>query len=188
MNPRLGVLLIALAGLVLHGLVLAWGSYANKILYIIIPAGLTCLAYVYLGFPLTNRRHYRLYLPFIAFIPLLLFGICAFLGFLVYAQVKWPNYWREELTKMLDGIANRDGVEDSDAYFNTVNYSYMGALVILFLFNLLAFITVQIAFRNEARRCQKLVLPPMSEYSGAPYTNLDVNGPSGAEQLWTVKL
>lgn len=72
--------------------------------------------------------------------------------------------------------------------YNLINYCYMGVLLFLFVFNLLGYITAQIAAREEARRrTRKHVFPTSSEFGAMPYTNLDVNGPSG-EQLWTVKL
>lgn len=62
-------------------------------------------------------------------------------------------------------------------------------LVILFIFNLVSLIVINISFRYEAkRRTQKMVLPPVSEFDTMPYSNLDVHGPSGGEELWNVKL
>lgn len=72
--------------------------------------------------------------------------------------------------------------------YNLINYCYMSVLLFLLIFNIVGYITAQIAYREEARRqTQKLVFPASSDFGETPYTNLDVNGPGG-EQLWSVKL
>ncbi|KAI6190939.1 hypothetical protein M3Y97_00173100 [Aphelenchoides bicaudatus] len=158
MNPRIGGLIIAIFGIIFHGIVLGWGAYANRILYIIIPAGLTCISYVYLILPLGTRQHYA-FIPFLIYIMLIIVGICIWIGFLIYTQVAWPNYWRLELVKMFDGIAK------GELDFNLINYCYMGVLLFLLVFNITGYITALIAFRDEIqRRKQKLIFPASSDF------------------------
>ncbi|KAI6222551.1 hypothetical protein M3Y95_00905400 [Aphelenchoides besseyi] len=183
MNPRIGVGLIILLGLIVHGVILAWGVYANKTLYIMIAAGVTVLFYVYLFLPLGIRRHHA-YFPFLVFSLTLILSLIGHLGFLIYVQIQQPDYWKTFLIRMLSGI-----VKDDQYDYYLINYVYMGVILILMFVNVLAYVTAYLAFRYERSRFQQtLILGTTSTSvvnSTQPYTTLDA---ADGQQFWNLKL
>lgn len=124
------MLIIAILGILVHGLVLAWGVYAHKILYIMISAGITVLFYVYLLFPLGSRHHYA-YLPFLIFAvgfgKICLISNSPILG-CDYPWTHWaygiPSLRSNQMAKLLEDSVG----EDAGRYYQGfwyVFYSFM---------------------------------------------------------------